>query len=79
MDEAVSDMLKKFEEHIKKELKYLLIDAEKSKFAHNHPPLGFLINTCPYCQKYGNVFNNNIQEIVEEEDELLEEALSNVN
>lgn len=21
---------------------------------HNHPPLSFVVMSCPYCQKYGN-------------------------
>ena len=29
---------------------------EHSNFKHNHPPVRFKVHNCPYCKKYGNVF-----------------------
>ena len=37
------------EGEIKKE--YDIKDLE-----HNHPPLRFKVENCPYCEKYGNIF-----------------------
>jgi hypothetical protein len=30
----------------------------KSTEYHNHPPVNFLVNSCDYCKKFGNEFNN---------------------
>jgi len=49
---------------IKKYIESELDASISSKFnqvmiQHNHPPLRFKVDKCPYCEKFGNVFNIN--------------------
>ena len=30
---------------------------------HTHPPVLHIVDTCPYCKKYGNIFNNSEKSI----------------
>lgn len=31
-------------------------NTQKTGIIHNHPPVRFLVKTCPHCIKYGNIF-----------------------
>jgi hypothetical protein len=29
---------------------------QNTNISHNHPPLRRIVENCPYCQKFGNIF-----------------------
>lgn len=51
------EILNSVEQFIKSEMfkhlqKQNVFDVEH----HNHPPLRFLVDDCPYCKKHGNIY-----------------------
>lgn len=32
------------------------VRSMQSDEKHNHPPVRFIVDSCPFCQKHGNVF-----------------------
>ena len=53
----IEQILQTFQNTIKQELNKLV--TEKPKIYHNHPPVKYIVNDCPYCKKYGNCFYKN--------------------
>ena len=52
--DAFNTQLLKLKVHIQNEIRKECL--EENTEVHNHPPLPFVIQTCEYCQKHGNVF-----------------------
>ena len=55
----IEHILQTFQNTIKQELNKLVLETEKPKLHHNHPPVNYIVNDCPYCKKHGNVFYKN--------------------
>lgn len=56
----IETILTHFEMRIKRELHTLVnIETTKPTVVHNHPPVPFIVNNCPYCKKHGNCFYKN--------------------
>lgn len=52
MDENTLKIVKDYIEH--------RIDQEFNKhitISHNHPPIRILVDGCPFCEKFGNIFH----------------------
>ena len=61
LTEELSDSLAEFHNTIIYEVKNRIHPSLK----HNHVPVRFLVDSCEYCRKYGNCFNQQPQDIQE--------------
>ena len=55
----IEHILQTFQNTIKQELNKLILETEKPSIYHNHPPVNYIVNDCPYCKQHGNVFHKN--------------------
>ena len=57
-DKAHEDILISVKMIIEKEIDNYVHDklSRQSELIHTHPPLRFIVEDCPFCQKFGNIF-----------------------
>jgi len=57
LNKSFNDILRVVEKEVVRSITELKKKEDKPKVVHNHPPLTFLVDGCPYCQKIGNCFS----------------------
>jgi hypothetical protein len=55
--DGFSNIILNFEEHMKT-LVYENVVKQKIVYKHSHKPMKGIVSTCPYCIRYGNIFEN---------------------
>jgi hypothetical protein len=61
LTDSLSEMLGDFQNNITYQVK----SKVTPEVTHNHLPVRFIVKGCKYCEKYGNVFTQQCQDIQE--------------